>query len=124
MMPENKAHDMAATAEKATAAAAAAAETLCQCSLRAGYQGKLVLKGAHVHVYAAMIADIVRYAEGQIGPFVQMDETTVKPTRELLAEQIFKKFGRSWINDGALGSEFLLEVKRKADRIMQARTAA
>jgi hypothetical protein len=78
-----------------------------------------MLKGAHVYIYAALLADFVREAKRDdfIGPAVQMNDSTIKPTEEFILDHLFEVTFKPLLERG--GQEFLAAVRTKANLIVE-----
>lgn len=91
---------------------------LCAARNQASEYGTKILRGAHCYLYAALIADFTTEAKqaGFIGPVVQMDDSTTKPTEQFLVDHLFGTVFKPLFEQG--GANFLSEARQKAACIL------
>jgi len=84
--------------------------------------GKSKLFGAHVYLYAAMLADFICDAERSdwIGPEVSTSEGGTEPTRQVITEYLFNKLFKPLLKEN-FGPDFLGPVEAKLTLILRSR---
>jgi hypothetical protein len=95
----------------------AASRVLSRCEPQVTW-GRHLLGGAHVYLYAAMLADFVLMAERDewIGPAVQMSDS-IQPTREFLVNHLFESLFTP-ITRQEFGYLYLKRVRDKVSKIL------
>lgn len=99
----------------------AASVIVCDARRKASNLGITILKGSHTYLYAALLADFVQAAKRAdwIGPAVQMDNLTVKPTDQFLMDHLFGVVFAPIFKSG--GTKFLTAVRTKAEALIAAK---
>jgi len=102
----------------------AACDILATARPAASNLGVKILRGAHAHIYGAMLADLADNVRGEewIGPFIKMPDSSIKPTEDFLIDHLFA-ITFVPIAQRTGGPDFLRDVKRRAMAIVYARKA-